>query len=329
MAATGSGFWQQALRWPKRQPAQVASDVAQPPAPRFSMVAGRKIGNFALVRTVATSAMGELHLASDHATGLPVAIKTVRFQGSELTRERFLRESEAAARLNHPDIVRTYAAGIDEAGDSLTGWIAMEWVSGTDLTAHITKATRLPDDLVLAIIARAADALVHAHAQGVVHRDLKPANLMFNQATDTVKITDFGCAHLTDGQRSRSGLIVGTPAYMAPEQLSGGAIDGRCDLYALGVVTHQLLTGDLPFPHGSMGELLSAIATAPPPPLGRLRPDLPPLLGDVLQRTMAKRPNGRHVDGAQLARELRLLIPACQSARRDEPARTLHNARSS
>jgi len=118
------------------------------------MVAGRKIGNFALVRTVATSAMGELHLASDHATGLPVAIKTVRFQGSELTRERFLRESEAAARLNHPDIVRTYAAGIDDAGDSLMGWIAMEWVSGTDLTAHITKATRLPDDLVLAIMAR-------------------------------------------------------------------------------------------------------------------------------------------------------------------------------
>lgn len=324
MAATGTGFWQQALRWPRRSRAQPTDEEPAKSVYPLQMP-GISIGGFPLVRTVSQTAMSALHLATDPSTGMPVAIKTIRFEGSELTRQRFLRESEAAARLHHPDIVTTFAAGVDGEGPQALGWIAMEWVTGSDLSRY-THATRLlPEPVALEVCARVAEALVYAHSMGVLHRDLKPANVLLNISTGAVKISDFGCAHLTDAERSRSGLLVGTPVYMAPEQLTGSPVDGRCDLYALGVMLFQLLTGTLPFDRPTMGELLTAVAGEAPPPLKALRPDLPVLLSDILAKALAKQPDQRHVDGTQLAREIRLMVPACASLRQFKAADKFHN----
>ena len=271
---------------------------------------GVQIGGYPLVRTFAHGALGELHLASDPETGGPIAIKTVRLHGGELTRDRFIRESHAAAKLRHPSIVQCHATGIEGEGEEAIGWIAMEWVAGSDMARYTSASRLLPEPLVLELAAQAAEALAHAHRHGVVHRDIKPANLLFNPAKGKLKIADFGCAHLTDAERSRSGVLAGTPVYMAPEQLAGAAVDGRCDLYALGVVLFELLTGHLPFEAGSMGELLRAITSEPPPSLRRVRPELPAELDELLSRLLAKTPGERPPDGIALARELRHVAAA-------------------
>jgi eukaryotic-like serine/threonine-protein kinase len=275
---------------------------------------GVTIGGYPLVRTFARGALGELHLATDPESGAPVAVKTVRLHGGELTRERFLRESSAAARLHHPSIVRCHAAGLNGEGEGAIGWIAMEWVAGSDLSRYSGASRLLPEPLVLELMAQAAEALGHAHMQGVVHRDVKPANLLFDPSRGQLKIADFGCAHLSDAERSRSGVLSGTPVYMAPEQLAGGTVDGRCDFYALGIVLFELMTGRLPFEAASMGDLLKAITSLPPPALTTLRADLPPALDGLLARMLAKRPTERPADGRQLAQELRHIARALDAA---------------
>ena len=272
---------------------------------------GIRIGGFSLVRTCAQGPHSELHLASDPATGLPVALKTVRFHQRELRRDRFLREAAAAARLQHPNIVRTFAAGVEGEGEQRIGWIAMEWVAGGDLARYLSASRRLPEALVLDIGAQVAQALAHAHQQGVVHRDVKPSNILVHLPSQQVRVGDFGCAHLSDADRSRSGQMIGSPAYMAPEQLAGGPVDGRADLYALGVVMFHLLTGRLPFDSENLGQLLADIGQRPAPALHELRPDLPPLLSDILARLLAKAPRDRQADGLTLSRELRLMSQAC------------------
>jgi serine/threonine-protein kinase len=302
MSGDTATSWRQA--WRRRWPwSRWAADSE--PAPSVSEMPGVVIGGYPLVRTFAHGALGELHLATDPRTGAPVAIKTVRLHGGELTRDRFLRESNAAARLHHPGIVRCHAAGVDGQGEGTTGWIAMEWVAGSDLSRYAVPPRLLPEPLVLELAAQAAEALAHAHTHGVVHRDIKPANLLFSPGGGRLKIADFGCAHLSDAERSRSGVLAGTPAYMAPEQLAGSAVDGRCDLYALGVVLFELLTGRLPFEAGTMGELLQAITAQAPPSLTTLRPELPPALGVLLDRLLAKRAEDRPADGLEVARTLR------------------------
>jgi serine/threonine-protein kinase len=312
MDGTEAGFWRRALRhWPWRRDRARGRE-----APRSDdrEMPGVTIGGYPLVRTFAHGALGELHLATDPGTGAPVAIKTVRLYGGELTRERFLRESAAVSRLHHPAIVRSHAAGLAGRGDAEFGWIAMEWVAGSDLSRYTAAPRLLPEPLVIELMAQAADALAHAHAQGVVHRDLKPANLLFSPSRASLKIADFGCAHLSDAERSRSGVLAGTPVYMAPEQMAGAPVDGRCDLYALGVVLFELLVGRLPFEASSIGELLNAVATQPAPTLSSLRPDLPPALSDVVASLLAKRAADRPPDGAALARELRHIAATWSSA---------------
>lgn len=303
MPLTGAGFWQRAFRLWQRPP----DTEPEPRPPMPGEMPGLRIGGFSLVRTVAQGGFGELHLATDVASGLPVALKTVRFAGHDLTRERFLAESAAAARLNHESIVATYASGIEGQGEQAFGWIAMEWVSGHDLSRYASAPRLLPERLALELLARVADGLAYAHGQGVVHRDLKPSNILVNLAQNVVKIADFGCARLSDADRSRSGVLIGSPVYMAPEQVLGSAVDGRCDLYALSALSWQLLTGRPPLEAASLGELLQAIVHRAPEPLSSLRPDLPPLLSDILQRGLSKAAADRQSDAAHWARELRLV----------------------
>jgi serine/threonine-protein kinase len=191
----------------------------------------------------------------------------------------------------------------------------MEPVPGGDLTRYTRPQRLLPELLVLRLCERIAQALAYAHRQGVVHRDVKPANVLVDWARDTVKLADFGLARADDGVQTGTGIVPGSPAYMAPEQLAGAVPTPRSDLYALGVMLYQLLAGRLPHDGLSMGELLRHVAEAPPPDLRLLRPDLPADVASLAARLMARRPAERPDDGDAAARELAALVQSWPIAR--------------
>ncbi|MDH4052724.1 MAG: serine/threonine protein kinase, partial [Rubrivivax sp.] len=184
----------------------------------------------------------------------------------------------------------------------------MDLLHGCDLVRYTRPGRLLPEPVVLRLAERIARALAHAHARGVVHRDLKPANVMVDWAADRVTLTDFGLARLADAERTRTGLVLGSPVYMAPELLAGEAASARSDQYALGVLLYQLLTGELPFDALQLGELLRQVAQQAPLPLQAHRPDLPSDLLAPLQaligELLAKRAADRPTDGDALAARL-------------------------
>ena len=283
---------------------------------------GRRLpqaSDYALQHVIARNDRATIYRAVETATGRAVALKTVRIgpaAGSdrELWRERFMREAAAAAMLRHEHVVRVHAGGVQGEGDALTGWLAMEWVHGTDMSRYATAARLLPEGVVLGIAQRVALALDFAHRAGVVHRDVKPSNVLFDPTTGTVKMTDFGSARVADTVATRSGLIVGTPAYMAPELIAGEPATPQCDLYSLGVTLFELLVGRRPFEASSMGDLLARITHESPPRLRSLRPELPPLLDDVVARLLAKTPAMRQASAREVAIELRLAQSQCAGA---------------
>ena len=338
MSRSGESFWHSARRWARSltQPEQRAFDEddpgvpiptedeedvdddrdtpAQAAGPAWSagglLPAGTRLGGYRIERPLGQGSMGTLYLAVDAITDAPLAIKVVPLTPDEHApneaRRRFLQEAQAACRLQHPDIVTVHGAG-EERG---LGFIVMELLSGSDLFRYTRPARLLPEPVVLRIVSRVADALAYAHSQGVVHRDIKPANVMVHLPTHQVKVTDFGVAQLADASRTRSGFVLGSPAYMAPEQLAGARVDGRSDVYSLGALLFQLLTGRLPHEGESMGEVLRRIATDPAPDLRSLRPDLPQALAEAVALALEKRPEARYADARQLADDLRLIEPA-------------------
>ncbi len=262
--------------------------------------------HYELKHELGKGAMGVVYQGRDLRSGRIVAIKTLalhqEFEGAALVdaRERFFKEAEAAGRLKHPNIVT-----IDGSGEAQgLAYIAMEFVAGTDLTAFTQTPHLLPVAQVLAIGARVAGALDYAHEKHVVHRDVKPANIMWDPATDTVKVMDFGVARITDASKTRTGIVLGTPSFMSPEQLCGAKVDGRTDLYALGVTLFQLLTGALPLRGESMPELMHKIVHVPAPDVRTLRPDLPEAVATLVAKALNKRPEDRYQTGAQLAQAL-------------------------
>lgn len=265
------------------------------------------LGRYQIEKELGKGAMGVVYLGKDPKIGRVVAIKTMalsqEFEGSELddARERFFREAETAGRLQHQHIVTIFDAG--EEHD--LAYIAMEFLRGRDLVDHCQAGQLLPVPQVLSIVARVADALAYAHAQHVVHRDIKPANIMWDQSSDTVKVTDFGIARITDASRTRTGLVLGTPSFMSPEQIAGQKVDGRSDLYSLGVMLFQMLTGVLPFRGDSLAELMYKIASEEAPDPRVIRPELPPEISVAVARALSKRPGDRYADGAQMAADLR------------------------
>jgi serine/threonine-protein kinase len=264
------------------------------------------LGRYRIERQLGRGAMGAVYLGRDPQIGRQVAIKTMalasEFEGAELVeaRQRFFREAETAGRLQHPDIVTIFDAGEDHE----LAYIAMEYLKGHDLQRHTQSVQLLPMPVVAQIGERVAGALAHAHSQGVVHRDVKPANVMVDLAHGVVKVTDFGIARITDSSRTRTGMVLGTPSFMSPEQMSGRRVDGRADLYSLGVMLFQLLTGQLPHRAESMAKLMYAIANETAPDLRTLRPDIPEALAQLVARALSKQPEARHADGRQMAAAL-------------------------
>lgn len=268
------------------------------------------LGKHVIDKQLGQGAMGAVYLAHDPITGQHVAIKTMalarEFSGDDLVdaRSRFLREADMAGRLQHPDIVQILDAGETDG----LAWIAMELIDGADLGQHTQPSRLLPVPVVLRAIARVADALAYAHTRGVTHRDIKPENIMLDLPREGVKVMDFGVARLADASRTRTGVILGTPTYMSPEQLSGQHVDGRTDLYSLGVTLFQLLTGRLPCQADSLGALMRAIARETPPNVCELRPELPAALGDVVALALQKHPATRYSSGEQMAEDLRAVL---------------------
>jgi serine/threonine protein kinase len=274
------------------------------------------LGRYQIERELGRGAMGAVYLGRDPKIGRQVAIKTMalsrEFAGDELVeaRERFFREAETAGRLQHPDIVTIFDAG--EERD--LAYIAMEYLKGENLQAYTQPPKLLPVATALQVVARVADALHYAHSQGVVHRDIKPANVVVDPESDMVKVTDFGIARVADSARTRTGMVLGTPSFMSPEQLAGRRVDGRSDLYSLGVMLFQLLTGRLPHRSESMATLMQQIANEPAPDVRSVRPDLPDALARVVAQVLEKRPEARCASGQQLAADLRAVAARIQAA---------------
>jgi eukaryotic-like serine/threonine-protein kinase len=268
------------------------------------------LGRYQVEKELGKGAMGVVYLGKDPKIGRVVAIKTMalsqEFDGDELVdaRERFFREAETAGRLQHQNIVTIFDAG--EEHD--LAYIAMEFLKGKDLVDASKDGQLLPVPRVLSIVARVAEALAYAHKQNVVHRDIKPANIMFDADTDTVKVTDFGIARITDSSKTKTGMVLGTPSFMSPEQLAGKRVDGRSDLYSLGVMLFQMLAGVLPFRGESMAELMYKIASEEAQDIRVIRPNLPENLANIIALSLSKRPETRYQDGDQFAADLRAVM---------------------
>lgn len=272
------------------------------------------LGRYEIEKELGKGAMGVVYYGKDPKIGRVVAIKTMalsqEFEADELqdVKERFFREAETAGRLNHPNIVSIYDAG--EEHD--LAYIAMEFLKGKDLVPFTKADNLLPLPKVMSIIARVADALDYAHKQNVVHRDIKPANIMYDPETDTPKVTDFGIARITDSSKTKTGMVLGTPSYMSPEQLAGKKIQGSSDLFSLGVSLYQLACGKLPFEGDSMAQLMYRIANEPHTDILSIRADLPPCLVAIINKSLAKQNEERYANGAEMADALRQCAASLQ-----------------
>jgi serine/threonine protein kinase len=269
--------------------------------------AAHELPGYRIERQLGRGSMGVVYLAEDVQLHRKVALKILAptLADDDLFRRRFDRESQSAANLDHPNIVPVYAAG--EAGGSL--YIAMRYVGGGDLRTLVETNGALSLEQATSIVASVAHALDAAHAQGMIHRDVKPANILIDgrNGQEHYYLSDFGITKIVSSGRSltSTGQIVGTIDYIAPEQIQGKSVDGRADLYALGCVLYQCLTGTVPFPREETAALMWAHVHDEPPPVTALRPDLPPQIDNVVAKAMAKQPESRYATCRELTLALR------------------------
>ncbi|MBI4161599.1 MAG: serine/threonine protein kinase [Acidobacteria bacterium] len=264
-----------------------------------------RIDRFQILRELGQGAMGRVYLAYDPQIHRQVALKTIAPDASQPAeagreaRDRYLREAQAAGRLLHPNIVTVFDVGEDQG----LSFIAMEYVEGETLDIYTRPGCLLPLDRILNVARQACDALEYAHAHNVVHRDVKPANLML-MSGDQLKITDFGLARQPSATARQDGLVMGTPYYMSPEQIAGKPVDGRSDLFSLGIVLYQLLTGERPFPGESVSTIAYRILYEKPRAPKIVNEKLPVHFNAVLDRALAKDPAERFQTGAEFRRSL-------------------------
>lgn len=293
----------------------------------------KSIGRFEIEGVLGRGAMGVVYVARDPVIGRKVALKTLVLpegvEEAEEFRVRFLREAQAAGILNHPGIVTVYDAGVDEP--TSLSYIAMELVEGRSLRDLLRQGYPFSYSEVARIGVALAMALDYAHSKGVVHRDIKPANVLLTDQGQ-VKITDFGVARVATSNLTTTGQFIGTPNYMSPEQVTGSPVDGRSDLFSLGVVLFELLTGRRPFSGDNLTEVSYKIVHEPPPVPSQLRPGLPPAFNPIVLKLLEKNPDNRYQRGMEVARALealrRLLSGAPDTAVRRAPESSQPNTTS-
>ena len=289
-----------AISPPKGQKTLLMSQVEMP-----------EFGRYSIEKELGRGAMGVVYLSKDPKINRKVAIKTLdysQFSTSELKdiKARFFREAEAAGRLSHHNIVTVYDIG-EEADFA---FIAMDYVTGFPLSKYLKPGKLLPVPEVYHIIQVVAEALDYAHKQKIVHRDIKPSNIMYNPKSKQIKITDFGIARITDSVKTRTGSFLGSPSYMAPEQITGSKVNGRADIYSLGVSFYQLLTGQLPFNADNLGNLAYKIANEKHKPVKDLRSGLPASATRIINKALQKEPANRFASGAEMAKAIKREMPA-------------------
>ena len=266
------------------------------------------VGRYEILMELGRGAMGTVYKGRDPKINRLLAIKTIRFSDEfeddqlKEIKERFFTEAELAGKLTHPGIVAIHDIGEDY---DLT-YMAMEFLDGEDLEKYCKKGSLLPVRKLLDIIAETADALEYAHNNGVIHRDIKPANIMLLK-NGRVKVTDFGIAKSMSASKTRSGIILGTPNYMAPEQIMGRQIDARSDIFSLGVVFFQLLTGDLPFRGDNLNSLFYKVTQVKHPSPSKINPKVIKPCEQILDKALAKNPDHRFQKASDLAKYLRIL----------------------
>jgi serine/threonine-protein kinase len=301
------------------KPASPKAAAPERPQPRLrgnALKPGQAFHHFRVEQELGRGATATVYRAVDERNGSVIALKTLSLADDwpddllEEAKLRLLREADAAGSLAHPDIVEIKESG-EHAG---IVYLAMEYVEGVNLGMHATEGRLLPPRLVAEMCARVADALYFAHQRGIIHRDIKPANIVFDQKNRRVRVMDFGVARLVDSRATRTGVILGSPSYMAPEQLDARPVTAQSDLFSLGVTLFQLLTGMLPFRSDSIPGLMQKISAEPHPPLRVVRPDLPATLSAVIDRALEKDPALRYRSGAEMAQALR------DAARDTDPA---------
>lgn len=269
-------------------------------------LSGKTVGRYQLLERVGQGAMAQVYKGLDPTSGTKVAVKILypHLTADEGFVARFRREAQAAAALDHPNIIRI----LDHGTEGELSYLVMELVDGPSLKTVLQKRKKpLTPEEAVRLVAMLADALEHAHRQGVVHRDVKPSNVLLRDGRlDSPVLTDFGVARMVEATvATEAGTTLGTPIYMAPEQGEGRSGDARSDIYALGVILYELLTGQPPFEAESPYALILRHIHTPPPPPRTLRPELPKALETVTLRALAKEPTARYPSAAAFAVALR------------------------
>ncbi|MDV3455498.1 protein kinase [Sphingomonas sp. HF-S4] len=266
-----------------------------------------RLGRYRIEARIGEGAMADVYRALDPDIGRTVAIKALKpdYRRDPELGARFLREARAAGALNHPNIATIYDVGEADG----VPYIAMELVEGRPLDTVLQAQGRMPFERVLALGAQLSDALAYAHAQGIVHRDVKPSNILLSSDGKTAKLLDFGVARTSDcdGQlaRTQAGQMIGTPRYMSPEQALGLPVDARSDLFSLGAVLYEMVTGNTAFDATGLATLALQIAKERVTPIERSAADCPPGLRQIIEKSLAKKPDQRFADGGQLLQALR------------------------
>ena len=264
------------------------------------------LGRYEIIKELGHGAMGTVYLGKDPSINREVAIKTLSYADVETqqlheVKGQFFREAEAAGKLSHPNIVTIYDVGEDHA----MAYIAMELLKGKDLTEFCRKGDLLPTHRVLSVGASVAEALDYAHQQGVVHRDIKPANIILME-NDQIKVADFGIARvMSSSTKTQTGVIFGTPNYMSPEQVAGKKVDGRSDLFSLGVVLYEMLSAEKPFKGESITTLMYAITHNTYTPLPEVAPETPVCCVKIIDKLLRKGVTQRYKSATQLVKQIK------------------------
>jgi eukaryotic-like serine/threonine-protein kinase len=287
--------------------AQPGVQGAQP-----ALASGQVVAGHVVRRVLGHGSRSTVYLAAPKGSTQVVALKVMPLsslashpgQEADPALQAFLNAAERSRQLRQRDLVKVLGFGVEAP----LAWLTMEAVPGSDLTRYTRRPRLLPLALVLQLGQRLARALAHAHRAGVIHRDVKPSNILVHWPTHTIKLADFGLAQINGGGHTGTGLMLGSPAYMAPEQLTGAQLVPATDLYALGVTLYELLAGQPAFLAQTMGELLRQVTQEAAPNLAHLQPELPAALPKLLQLLMAKDPDQRPANGDLVAQQLEPLL---------------------